>query len=205
MFETFARRFTATSQVATRSPESAETWPVLQRLFDKYGGTTFNEGLYRVHDAVSSGAATRDAAVVYPALKIPWVCFGYDWLGRQFALDYHRGTADNPEVVMLEPGTGEILEVPATFEDFHDYALLEYQEACLAPEFFGEWRAHGGDTPRIDQCIGYKTPLFLGGIDDVSNLEISDLDVYWAITGQLITSTRNLPSGTRVSGLGLTY
>lgn len=115
--------------------DAAETLPILHGLFDEHGGTSFDEGLYRVHDAASSREATQNAAIAYPALKFPWVCFGYDWLGRQFALDYHRGTADKPEVVMLEPGTGEILEVPATFEDFHDYALVEYQDACLAPDF----------------------------------------------------------------------
>ncbi|WP_434798222.1 T6SS immunity protein Tdi1 domain-containing protein [Terrisporobacter vanillatitrophus] len=33
--------------------------------------------------------------------------------------------------------------------------------------------------------MGYKVPLFLGGEDDISNLEEIDMEVYWSVTGQL--------------------
>jgi len=48
--------------------------------------------------------------------------------------------------------------------------------------------------------MGYRKPLFLGGSDEVENLEVSDLDVYWHIMGQIIRKTKGLPQGTPCSG-----
>ena len=99
---------------------------------------------------------------------------------------------------MFEPGTGEALEIPANLNTFHDDGLLDLGEAALAISFYEKWRSSGGAAPDYDQCIGYRRPLFLGGEDGIDNMEVSDLDVYWHITGQLIQKTRGLPQGTPV-------
>ncbi|WP_255769136.1 T6SS immunity protein Tdi1 domain-containing protein [Pseudarthrobacter sulfonivorans] len=204
MFETFAKSFTPSSRESAASRNTPDdAVPILQNLFETYGGTTFEGGLYRVHDVASSREASEAAAFAFPALKAPLLCFGFDWLGRQFALDFRRGSAEKPGVVLLEPGTGEALEVPVAFSDFHDYALFRYRDSCLFPEALEDWCAGGGPAPEFNQCIGYKTPLFLGGSDDESNLELTDIDVYWSIMGQLIVATRDLPDGASISSLGI--
>jgi hypothetical protein len=124
--------------------------------------------------------------------------FGYDWLGTAFALDSKRPKDGWPGVVMFEPGTGKALEVPANLITFHDVVLMEHGEAALAISFYEKWLASGGVIPKRSQCVGYRKPLFLGGSDDVGNLEISDIDVYWHITGQLIRKTKGLPPGTKI-------
>ena len=53
------------------------------------------------------------------------------------------------------------------------------------------WEGHN-----CEECVGYKTPLFLGGKDVMDNLEILNLDVYWTLTAQLIRKARGLPLGT---------
>lgn len=80
---------------------------------------------------------------------------------------------------------------------------MEYRDACLLPDFFDAWRSENHHAVPFDKCVGYKTPLFLGGIDQPSSLELIDTDVYWSITGQLIVATRNLPNGTKLLGLDL--
>lgn len=65
--------------------------------------------------------------------------------------------------------------------------IPEHHDVCLASDFFCEWRE--ANQPFIlphDKCIGYKVPLFLNGDDDISNLEVSDMEVYWGIMAQLI-------------------
>jgi hypothetical protein len=100
---------------------------------------------------------------------------------------------------MFEPGTGEALAIPSNIQTFHDSELMEFGEAALAISFYQKWMAaSGGQAPAYTQCVGYKTPLFLGGTDEVKNLELSDLDVYWHLMGQLIVKTRSLPPGTPV-------
>jgi hypothetical protein len=73
-----------------------------------------------------------------PYFKNKIFCFSYDWLGRQFALDFTRSLESEPMILMLEPGTGEALEIPSTFLSFHEEELVEYQDAALAFEFFNE-------------------------------------------------------------------
>ena len=104
-------------------------------------------------------------------------------------------------VSILEPGTGEVLEVPASFSEFMGRELLDSRDAALASEFYAAWRAVNGAIPRRTECIGYKVPLFLGGSDTVDNLEVIDLDVYVSICGQLFDGSIEMKPGQRVSGV----
>jgi hypothetical protein len=153
----------------------------------EFGGATFSGGLYRVHDERSSAVAEGLISDAFPEFSDRARVFGYDWLGRQFALDFRRLQGGQPLVLMLEPGTGEALEIAANFVDFHDEEMVEFSDAVLAINFFDEWRAAHPDSIPLarDACVGYKVPLFLGGEDTIVNLELSDLDVYWTIFGQL--------------------
>ncbi|KGX84138.1 hypothetical protein N783_18840 [Pontibacillus marinus BH030004 = DSM 16465] len=123
----------------------------------------------------------------FPAYQNKILCFSYDWLGRHFALDFTRIYEKEPLIVMFEPGTGEALEIPSTFLTFHEEELVDYSNAALARDFFYEWRkTNNFNSLGRDKCVGYKKPLFLGGDDEVGNLEILDMEVYWGIIGQLI-------------------
>ncbi len=79
----------------------------------------------------------------------------------------------------------------ATFKNglyrIHDEEIADYSEDSLASDFFEEWYESddGCDIPH-DKCVGYKVPLFLNGEDNISNLELSDMDVYWNIMGQMM-------------------
>jgi len=53
-------------------------------------------------------------------------------------------------------------------------------------------------APNYTQCLGNRKPLFLGGTDELWNMELSDLDVYWHVVGQLVRKTRGLPLGTPI-------
>lgn len=196
MFERFLASFPVSDgpRVAARSKmTSVGEW------LDAAGGRTFEGGLYRVHTKVSARASDALVRDAFPEFAGRLTCFGYDWLGRQFAADTGRGTADDPEVMLFEPGTGEALEIPVPFSRFHDEELVDYTEEALARSFFDQWRHSGGQAPTISECVGYQRPLFLGGQDSVANLEITDLDVYWTVMGQLRRQARGLPEGTLVT------
>ena len=70
----------------------------------------------------------------FPKYKNYIDVFGYDWLGRIFAIN-----KINNHILLFEPGTGEVLDIPVTFEEFHDSEIVECHEDCLASEFFQEW------------------------------------------------------------------
>lgn len=172
--------------------------PELRSFFDILGGGSFQGGLYRTVHPMNSSEWNERICLAYPEFKGRITCFGFDWIGSTFALDSERQEGGRPGVVMFEPGTGEALEIPSNLITFHEAGLREFGEAALAISFYEKWRASGGAAPTYDQCVGYRKPLFLGGADEVENLEISDIDVYWHIVGQLIRKTRGLPSGTPV-------
>jgi hypothetical protein len=90
-----------------------------------------------------------------------------------------------------------------TFEQFHNDELVDEADAALARGFFHDWiAAYAPELPLgVQECVGYRVPLFLGGADDVSNLEPSVLAVYWSLCGQLRTRTVELPPGTPIHGV----
>jgi hypothetical protein len=103
-------------------------------------------------------------------------------------------------VVMAEPGTGEILEIPTTFAGFHDGILIDRAEEALARNFFEDWRSSAqGRVINASECVGYRVPLFLGGKDTVENLEVQDATVYADICGQLWQQVKDLPPGSKIS------
>jgi hypothetical protein len=120
-------------------PDGADIVGVAEFMAE-FGGATFSGGLYRVHDAETADVATRFVRDAFPEHADHVRVFGYDWLGRQFALDPRRLAGGQPQVLMLEPGTGDALEVPATFVGFHDEEMVEYADAVLAIHFFDESR-----------------------------------------------------------------
>lgn len=193
-------RFLASFSLTGGAPVDAELGRFsVGEWMDAAGGRSFSGGLYRVHSSGSSRAANELVRAAFPEFAGRFVCFGYDWLGRQFATDSARGGPDDPEILMFEPGTGEALEIPVAFSQFHDQELVDCAEEALARDFFSQWRGAGGGAPALDECIGYRKPLFLGGVDSVENLELIDLDVYWTVMGQFRGQVIELPHGTRIS------
>ena len=167
----------------------------------EFAGATFARGAYRVHDGPSGAQAMVLVAEAFPEFAGRVCPFGYDWLGRQFAVDVGRIVVGQPQVLLLEPGTGEALDVPASFAAFHDEVLIEYPDAALATEFFEIWSSANGDNLPLSrgQCVGYRIPLFLGGQDAIENLELTDMQVYWSICGQLRSGALSLPPGTSIN------
>lgn len=167
----------------------------------RYAGESFCQGLYRIHPITEMSRWTTTVVEAFPEFGGRVFCFSYDWLGRHFAVDFGRLEGGQCQILMLEPGTGQALEIPANFRDFHDIELVQYQDEALAGDSYRAWLAAGGAVPSAAQCIGYRKPLFLGGQDVASNFEVTDLEVYWSICGQLLAKIRGLPNGTKIGNI----
>ena len=165
------------------------------------GGVSLNGGLYRCHPPAAVHRMTELAVEAFPDFRGRVVCFGVDWLGRQFASDSARRAPDGGHLVLLlEPGTGEALEIPSSVVGFNETGLVDYAEPALARSFYEAWRAQSGDSDPLGthECVGYIVPLFLGGSDDLSNLQRTDLETYWTLMGQARLSASTLPEGTPI-------
>lgn len=204
MFERFRStfRFEPVEQRAEQMPEVTRDLqiPGYLELMGVAAGCSFDRGIYRLHSRLSGEVGQRCADEAFPELEGRLSVFGLDWLGRQFALDFARTDNGEPLVMMLEPGTGEALEIPVTFVQFHEQELVSFSEEALARSFFDQWLASRPASPTLalSECVGYRVPLFLGGRDEIDNLEVVDFDVYWTVSGQLRTQVVGL--GNRIDG-----
>jgi hypothetical protein len=158
-------------------------------------------GAYRLHRPEDIEPFTTFAREAFPHLAGRIKCFASDWLGRQFALDNARVIDGEPQILLLEPGTGQALEIPFDYVAFHAKELVDFPDAAVSYGYFEDWLAGGGAVPDYWQCVGYTTPLYLGGDDSVSNLALQDFAVYWALCGQLLAQTSDLPVGTVIGGV----
>ena len=193
MFEAFHNSFSRDDALSADNDGVAPRSTVAgwNELIDQFGGGSFGQGLYRVIRGSDLDAWSDRVANAFPAFAGRITCFGFDWLGRVLAVDAARLEGGEAGVVLFEPGTGEALEIPCSIATFHDEELIDYADAALAGDFHEAWLSNGGPAPRHDQCVGYRKPLFLGGGDDLDNLEVSDIDVYWHLMGQFIARTRS--------------
>lgn len=207
MYELFEKSFVrdiALSRASSYTDLVKSIHPGLSELFSKFQGASFDNGLYRI---MTPGIVEQWEAVVcaaFPEFTRRISCFGYDWLGRVFAIDSQRRESDGCGVALFEPGTGEVLEIPCGINSFHNDELVNYREEAVAASFHSKWLSASGTAPARSQCAGYKKPLFLGGEDVVSNLELIDIDVYWTVSGALIRKTKGLPLGSKVGPIKLT-
>ncbi len=204
MFEKFLSKFNQ-DEITEKGQTSSFGLPVyaagLNDFFVNFSGCSFNGGLYRTHSSQSIVYWNRVVGEAFPDFSKRICCFGYDWLGRQFALDSGRIESGEPLVLMLEPGTGEALEIPVNFVQFHEEELVNYANEALAQDFFIAWLSVGNPSPNHDQCISYKKPLFLGGADAIENLEPMDLNIYWELSAQLLEKVRKLETGTPINNI----
>jgi len=172
-------------------------------LFGLYSGATFGSGLYRLVSVKEADVWNALVLAAFPQFAGRIACFGYDWLGRFFAVDKSRLVNEQPGVVLLEPGTGEALEIPCEFLAFHTDELTNHAEAALARSAFEAWNAEQDRPLSENECAGYRVPLFLGGRDEVANMARTDLKVYWDICAQMLSQTREMREGERISRVSL--
>jgi hypothetical protein len=205
-FESFERNF----RLTPAGQPAGEPWrderlmgvPGYLELAGKYAGCSFGNGLYRLHDAVTGLRAVGWLATAFASWAPSVRPFGYDWLGREFCVDYERVEDGEPQVLLLDVEEDEAYWIPLSFRDFHE-SLMEEAEAALELERWNEWAAANPDKLplRPSDCVAYKVPMFLGGQTRTELLEVTDMDVYWTLTAELLASSRALRAGTQITGI----
>ena len=202
MFERFKSVFSADTGISMPvwRDDALLTIRGYRELMEEFAGRSFDGGLYRLHSAVSGPVGQELVSRAFPEFAGRVRVFGFDWMGRQAAADFGRVDSHGPMMLVLEPGAGEALEIPVGFEWFHDEEMVDFRNELLASDFFAQWRESNRVTAplRLDQCVGYRLPLFLGGSDTTDNLEISDFEVYWDFAGQLRKQSLEFPLQTGV-------
>tara|TARA_R110002124_G_scaffold172634_1_gene340254 strand:+ start:549 stop:1172 length:624 start_codon:yes stop_codon:yes gene_type:complete len=175
----------------------------LLRLFQRHAGQTVGNNIYRILSVDQGLRIGEIISTCFDGYDEKIFCFGCDWMGRVFASNDHTPINGHPSVMMFHPEYGELFTLPYNVVEFHNDALVDLREDILAENFYGEWLRSGGKRPSSNECVGHKVPLFLNGDDDLSNLELTNLEVYWTVAAQLLIQIRSLPDGTAIEGIEL--
>ena len=162
-----------------------------KQFLSEFEGSTFSNGLYRIHRLAEIEKWTQIVETIFPNFKGFIKCFSYDWMGRQFAIDFSRYLSNEALILMFDIGANQVFKIPRSFCDFHNFEIVDYSNDALNSYFFEEWKTVTNNTKiDPDRCVGYKVPLFLNGEDTVENLKEVDMQVYWELLGQFIGTHR---------------
>ncbi|MDR3715624.1 MAG: DUF1851 domain-containing protein [Puia sp.] len=189
MFEKFMSAYEPVAESSDDDEfEFSDNFPSdFSNLIKECGGFSFKNGLYRTHTLKSCIRWGQIIGKFFPGYPGCWP-FGYDWMGRQFCI--HRSTGK--AIYMFDPSTGEDFTVQFdNISDFHNEGLVDGQKDLLSESIFIEIR-YLLNIKRIsyNDCLGYKIPLFLNGTDSIENYELSNMEVYWEIQGQLFSQIK---------------
>lgn len=172
---------------------------VIKRL----GGKSFNNGIYRVYRGDEITQYTDLMCSQFKALKGKALVFASDWMGRQFVIT-HTDTVDGqPTVACLEPGVPDSFCTDRSIVAFHESCLIDMPDDTLARKLFVKWSRRHKAPVLPHQCVGFRLPLFLGGADDLKNLEMMDMNVYLEMCGQLWEKVKDLPEGTEIGSVSI--
>lgn len=169
-------------------------------LLLELGGKSFDNGLYTIHTFKDSVKWTSLLSRYFNKAENSFLSFGHDWMGRQFCVS--RNT--NECIYMFDPATQEEFFLDENLLEFHNNCLPNLKIENLALDFFEDVLKYLRITGiNYHQCLGFKTPLFLNGKEELSNYEVGDLEVYWDFEYQLYQQVKNLPEGTRLHNVAI--
>lgn len=170
--------------------------PELRELFEGFAGMSFENGLFKIHTIGSFYLWTEMAFEYFKKYKGNSYCFAFDWVGRQYAVNYADGRTF---ILLLDPATAEVFKLDANIESFLSEELDDFKNSHLEIDKFNALSRRTVPNLQFSQCIGFKKFLFLGGKDELDNFEVSDMEVYWELSYQAYCKTRGLPPGTIVN------
>lgn len=164
------------------------------QLLKIFGNTTTSNWAYRIFSKEMAALFTEILEWYFEEYTGRVEVFASVWNGILLAEDKNN----KEQVLLFEPESAQVFEVPGNLDYFHNIQLVENRWPILREHLYVEWTSENKSIPGLRDCIGYKKPLFLGGLDSISNLEIIDMEVYWTVTGQLWNSVKNLPPWTSI-------
>lgn len=198
MFRKFLENYGVTEEVESLAITNSDADDSsFVETIHKLGGKTFSGGLYRVIPGQDVTTVTDWVVEAFPDYKDRVRCFGYDWLGRVFAVDVNR----DETILRFEHSFHEVIVIPGSIIDFHEDILIESADAALSDAFYKEWLGAREEkvSLSLDDCVGYEKSLFLGGEDVVENLEITNFEVYISLCHQIYTAVQDLPEGATIN------
>lgn len=174
MLKNFLRHFKTAHKV-----QYTNTNNFYQDYFDQLGGMQFGGcqfNAFRLQDIPKWKEYIADA---FPMLAGKVLPFGYSWEGTCFCVDIRDG-----KVIICDVGGGECYAIPQSMQNFLNEDLIKHGRELLELPDYKKWVAKNGML-QYGNCAGLKVPVFLGGSEENGNREVTDMEVYWGVLGQV--------------------
>lgn len=154
----------------------------LNSVVNTLGLSSYNEGLFRIYGELEIEENTKSIEEAFPNAKDEIICFGRDWLNRQFAV-----RKKHPDKILrFDIVYNETIHIPVDLKVFFEKEVLEHTDSLFSATYFNAWKTKNkGLTLTCTQCVDFKIPPSLGGKDIIENLEITDSSVAWYMNLQL--------------------
>jgi len=179
-FKDFFKKFKITESYEKKILNSNNF--LLNEVVTKIGSRSFNNGLFRTYNASEIELYTKNIEESFPNSKNKIICFGRDWLNRQFTIKINKPYHINRFDIYFN----DVIDIPISLKIFFEEEIIEYTNELLSEEFFYQWQKSTNNIKILShQCVNFKIPPSLGGKDDIDNLELADSDVSWEINSQL--------------------
>ena len=163
----------------------------LKTIFEIAQGHIFDSGLFRIYNLTNALKRTQIGKAYFSNERSDYYCFGCDWTGRQYAVNY-----DDTHIFMLDHAVNEFSHLESTLDVFfNDFLVNMKEDILLASEFLNTMNHLKISKLEEHQILGFKVPLLLGGKDQLDNYVISDLDMDWDFSLQIRDQTKNLKDG----------
>ncbi len=146
-------------------------------ILKSYGSNSYDNGLYRFHSLDTYSMWNDIVIKSFPEYKNQFNCFGFDWSGRQYAISNN----DDNLLFMFDCAAFEVFELKTNIINFHNEILVENKFDTLLEDEFNDWYSKNDKLLKINECVGFKVPLFLNGKENLDNLELFDMQFYWEI------------------------
>lgn len=155
----------------------------------QFGGRSFGNGLFRVFRPEDVPEWTQIVFEAFPWVTVDFKLIGYDWSGCVFAV-YDR--KDGKQIILsFDLGLDEVGVLEMEMEGFLNSAIPRNANGSLNESHYRKWLRKTKQPVKYTDAVSVKTPVDYGGKFDVDNMEICDMEVYWAV----FTAFRNSREG----------
>lgn len=154
----------------------------LNNVVNTLGSSSYRKGLFRIYGESEIEENTKSVEEAFPNARDEIICFGRDWLNRQFAIR----KKDSDKIFRFDVVYNETIHILVDLKVFFEKEVLEHTNSLFSETYFHEWKTKNkGLTLACNQCVDFKILPSLGGKDIVENLEITDSSVAWYMNLQL--------------------
>ena len=150
-----------------------------QDFFDNLGGMQFGNGIFNTIHLEDAGKWEEYLVDAFPRLEGKILPYAYTWEGTFFCVDIRDGKS-----IICDTGTSTCFALPVSMCDFLNNYVANKSADYLNAVEYRQWIAANGPVP-YGFCAGWKIPLFMNGEESMDNRELSDMEVYWGVLGQI--------------------